>query len=73
MGAQFGMWGGIKAQYFAFSTKYFSFYCYGAAIRPAGAALKPNILHLQSSNFHSTVMGPHLGLRGGIKAQYFAF
>ena len=65
--------GRIKAQFFAFTANFFPFYGYGAAVRPAGAALKPSILLFKLSNFHFTLLGARLGLRGGNKAKYFAF
>ena len=51
--------GGIKAQYFAFIATLFPFYSYGTARRPAGASLKPGILHLQPSIFQFSAMGSH--------------
>ena len=65
--------GGFYTQYVAFLAKLSPFYDHGAAIKPARAALKASILLLQQSNFHFTLVGPRLSLRGGIKAQYLAF
>ena len=51
----------------------FPFYGYESAFRTAGADFMPSILLLQTNNFHSTVMGPLLGLRGRLLCPIFCF
>ena len=46
MGPHLGHGGGFYAQYFALAAKQFPFHAYGAAIKPAGAAIKPKVLLL---------------------------
>ena len=52
---------------------FFPFRGYGDPFRPAGAAYMPNILLLQSSNFHFTLMGRDYAWGGSFYVQYFAF
>ena len=57
----------------SFSCTLTTLYGYGHALKPAGAACKPRILLSQPRFFHSTVLGPHLGLQGRLLCPVFCF